>query len=86
MGSVWLARGELLGPGGAGKTRLAIEVGRGLLDRYPGGIWFLPLDTLEDGSLLPAAIGRVVGKDHGAVVQHGCFDLDQLCSLVRSAR
>ena len=51
----------LIGPGGAGKTRLAIAVGRALLDRYPGGIWFLPLDTLEDGSLLPAAIGRIVG-------------------------
>jgi predicted ATPase/DNA-binding SARP family transcriptional activator len=51
----------LIGPGGAGKTRLAIAVGRALLDRYPGGIWFLPLDTLEDGSLLPAAIGRVIG-------------------------
>lgn len=51
----------LIGPGGAGKTRLAIAVGRALLDRYPGGIWFLPLDTLDDGSLLPAAIGRVMG-------------------------
>ncbi|MFT7650000.1 MAG: putative ATPase [Candidatus Poriferisodalaceae bacterium] len=51
----------LLGPGGAGKTRLAIAVGRALLDRYPGGIWFAPLDTLDDGSLLPAAIGRVIG-------------------------
>jgi predicted ATPase/DNA-binding SARP family transcriptional activator len=51
----------LIGPGGAGKTRLAIAVGRCLLDRYPGGIWFLPLDTLEDGSLLAAAVGRVVG-------------------------
>ena len=51
----------LIGPGGAGKTRLAIAVGRALLDRYPDGVWFLPLDTLEDGSLLPAAIGRVIG-------------------------
>ena len=51
----------LIGPGGAGKTRLAIAVGRALLDRYPDGIWFLPLDTLEDGSLLPTAIGRVIG-------------------------
>lgn len=51
----------LIGPGGAGKTRLAIAVGRVLLDRYPGGIWFLPLDTLQEGSLLPTAIGRVIG-------------------------
>lgn len=36
-------------------------MGRALLDRYPGGVWFLPLDTLEGGSLLPAAIGRVIG-------------------------
>src|SRR5262249_61612067 len=27
------------GAGGGGKTRLSIEAGRGLLDRYPAGLW-----------------------------------------------
>ena len=49
----------LIGPGGAGKTRLAIAIGHALLDRYPGGIWLVPLDGLEDGSLLPAEVGRI---------------------------
>lgn len=49
----------LTGPGGAGKTRLANAVGHALLGRYPRGIWLVPLDRLEDSSLLPAEVGRV---------------------------
>jgi len=33
----------LLGPGGTGKTRLAIRYGRGSLGDWPGGIWFCDL-------------------------------------------
>ncbi len=33
----------LLGPGGAGKTRLALEAARRLLPSFPGGVWFVPL-------------------------------------------
>ena len=33
----------LLGPGGTGKTRLAIRYGRGALGEWPGGIWFCDL-------------------------------------------
>ena len=51
----------LSGPGGAGKTRLALAVGQVMLDRYPGGLWFAPLDGLEDGSLLAAEVGRAIG-------------------------
>lgn len=34
---------SLLGPGGTGKTRLAQELGLGLRDDYPGGVWFADL-------------------------------------------
>ncbi|MFW2383938.1 MAG: ATP-binding protein, partial [Acidimicrobiales bacterium] len=51
----------LLGPGGAGKTRLSIAIGEVLLDRYPGGVWFVSLDSLDDGSLLAAEVGRISG-------------------------
>lgn len=55
----------LLGPGGAGKTRLAIAVADTLLDRYPGGVWFVPLENFDDGSLLAAEVGRISGmREH----------------------
>ncbi len=48
----------LLGPGGSGKTRLALETARLLLDANPGafkdGIWFINLAPLsESGAILP---------------------------------
>ncbi len=45
----------LLGPGGIGKTRLAVEVGRRLQNVFPDGIFFINLATVSDpDSLLPA--------------------------------
>src|SRR5262249_47398965 len=38
----------LTGAGGIGKTRLAIEAGRSLLDRYPDGVWLAELAPLND--------------------------------------
>ena len=43
----------LIGPGGTGKTRLAIQVGNELLDRYPDGIWIVELASLLDPLLIP---------------------------------
>jgi predicted ATPase/DNA-binding SARP family transcriptional activator len=46
----------LVGPGGVGKTRLALEVGRAVADRFPGGVGHLNLDGVEDaGVLVPGA-------------------------------
>ncbi len=36
----------LTGPGGIGKTRLALYVASELLDKYPDGVWFIPLADL----------------------------------------
>jgi non-specific serine/threonine protein kinase len=51
----------LTGPGGAGKTRLALK----LVDTYPeqfeDGIWFIELASLSIGALLPQAIADVLG-------------------------
>lgn len=50
----------LTGPGGNGKTRLTLEVGRRLKERYAGRVWFVPLADLTDARLIPVAISDVL--------------------------
>jgi predicted ATPase/class 3 adenylate cyclase len=49
----------LTGPGGMGKTRLALQVGADMLDAFREGVFFVSLDSLTDASLVPDAIGKV---------------------------
>jgi predicted ATPase len=53
----------LTGPGGVGKTRLAVAVGEGLRDRYAAGTVFVPLAAVTDPGLVLDGIGRAVGAD-----------------------
>jgi predicted ATPase len=53
----------LTGPGGVGKTRLAVVVGERLRDRFGAGTVFVPLDAVTDPGLVLAAIGRAAGAD-----------------------
>ena len=53
----------LTGPGGVGKTRLAIAVGERLRDRFGAGTVFVPLDAVTDPGRVVAAISRAVGAD-----------------------
>ncbi|SDU62999.1 BTAD domain-containing putative transcriptional regulator [Jiangella alkaliphila] len=46
----------LTGPGGSGKTRLAGEASRALVDRMPDGVWLVELAPVADGADLPAAL------------------------------
>src|SRR5262249_11717033 len=50
----------LTGAGGVGKTRLAIEAGRSLLDRYPDGVWLAEFAPLNDVQLVTSTIGEVL--------------------------
>ena len=50
----------LIGPGGTGKTRLAIEVASLQRDRFSGGVYFVDLASLSDPDLVPKAIADVV--------------------------
>jgi predicted ATPase/class 3 adenylate cyclase len=51
----------LIGPGGVGKTRLAIEVAIELAGEWGDGAWFVDLAPLDDPGLIPEAIGSAVG-------------------------
>ncbi|MGD0810157.1 MAG: LuxR family transcriptional regulator, partial [Acidimicrobiales bacterium] len=52
---------SLVGPGGCGKTRLAIEVGREVADRRPDGVFFVDLSGISEPGLVPAAVLGVLG-------------------------
>jgi predicted ATPase len=51
----------LVGSGGVGKTRLALQVGAELLDRYPDGVWFVDFAPITDPELVSSIIAKVLG-------------------------
>jgi predicted ATPase/DNA-binding SARP family transcriptional activator len=51
----------LAGPGGVGKTRLALEVARSLADAFADGTTFVPLAPLRDPALVLGAIANALG-------------------------
>lgn len=51
----------LTGPGGSGKTRLALQVARAVADRFPHGMWFVDLAAVREPDLLDAAIADALG-------------------------
>src|SRR4030081_2115545 len=49
------------GPGGIGKSRLAVQVASGLVDCFPGGTHFVPLSSLSDPGLIASVIVQTLG-------------------------
>jgi predicted ATPase/DNA-binding SARP family transcriptional activator len=49
----------LAGAGGIGKTRLALHVGGKILSDYRDGVWFIPLDSLSNPTLVPQTVASV---------------------------
>jgi predicted ATPase/class 3 adenylate cyclase len=51
----------LTGPGGTGKTRLSLELAASMADQCPDGVFFVPLETIREPSLVAPAILVAVG-------------------------
>jgi predicted ATPase/class 3 adenylate cyclase len=51
----------LTGPGGVGKTRLALQLAAETLDTFVDGAWLVELESLTDGSLVPQEVAIALG-------------------------
>ena len=51
----------LTGAGGAGKTRLALQLAADLLERFPEGVWWVDLAPISDPELVAEALAGVLG-------------------------
>jgi predicted ATPase/class 3 adenylate cyclase len=77
----------LTGPGGTGKTRLAIETASRQLDRFPDGVFFVDLSPLTDPTLVFSAIAGVLkvrempGRDLDTSLRRHLEDLNVLLVL-----
>jgi predicted ATPase/predicted Ser/Thr protein kinase len=49
------------GPGGIGKTRLAVHVASSLVECFPGGVHFVPLSPVSDPGLIASVIAQTLG-------------------------
>jgi predicted ATPase/transcriptional regulator with XRE-family HTH domain len=57
----------LVGLAGIGKTRLAVQVAHNQLDRFPHGVFFVPLASLTSPEMIVATIANAIGfQFHGA--------------------
>ena len=55
----------LTGPGGTGKTRLGLQAAAAAGERYPDGIFWVPLAPLRDPELVLATAGQAFGAKDG---------------------
>ncbi|MBV9596540.1 MAG: tetratricopeptide repeat protein [Chloroflexi bacterium] len=69
----------LTGPGGIGKTRLALAVAHSVLADYTDGVWLVELALLSDAALVPVTVAATLGvrESQRALV-------DQLTEVLRS--
>jgi predicted ATPase len=51
----------LTGPGGIGKTRLALQVAELIASQFPGGVCFVPLSSVSDHKLIASPIAQAFG-------------------------
>src|SRR5687768_14825182 len=59
----------LTGPGGTGKTRLALQAAANVADAFPGGVWWVPLAALRDPALVLESASAALGAT-GDLAEH----------------
>jgi len=69
----------LTGAGGAGKTRLAVEIAARIAAEFGDGVWYVDLAPLTDPDLVPIAVARALGLPD----QPGRSTMDTLARFVR---
>jgi predicted ATPase/DNA-binding CsgD family transcriptional regulator/DNA-binding XRE family transcriptional regulator len=57
----------LTGPGGVGKTRLAIRLAQEVAGDFPEGIWFVPLAAVSDAGFVAIAVAEAIGAREAGV-------------------
>jgi predicted ATPase/class 3 adenylate cyclase/DNA-binding CsgD family transcriptional regulator len=72
----------LTGPGGCGKTRLAIQAATEALERFPDGAWWVELAPITD----PKLVGPAVAKALGVRSLPGRSDLDAAAAYLHRRR
>jgi predicted ATPase len=61
----------LSGPGGTGKTRLALQAAAEAAERFPDGVYWVPLASLRDASLVLDVAAQALGAADGLVAHIG---------------
>jgi predicted ATPase/DNA-binding CsgD family transcriptional regulator len=69
----------LTGAGGAGKTRLAVEIAARIAAEFRDGVWYVDLAPITDPDLVPVAVARALGLPD----QPGRSMMDTLLRFVR---
>jgi predicted ATPase/class 3 adenylate cyclase len=59
----------LLGPGGSGKTRLALQVAAEAIEEFPDGVWWVSLAAVADAELVLPTVAQMLGAA-GELVTH----------------
>jgi non-specific serine/threonine protein kinase len=76
----------LTGSGGVGKTRLALQLGRAMLEKFADGVWWVELETVVDATLAPLTLATVLGitQPAGGALNAAIIDFlrDKQCLII----
>ena len=72
----------LTGPGGSGKTRLALQAAADALEQFPDGVWWVDLSQVND----PQLVGEAVSAALGVRTSVGLSAIDVSCAHLTGRR